>query len=229
MSKQTLFSWSSGKDSAWALHVLQHDPDIQVVGLFSTVNQQHQRVAMHAVRVELLQRQADAVGLPLQILPIPHPCSNEQYGSIMNVFLAEAQKRHIECIAFGDLFLQEVRDYRENALKETGITPIFPLWQRPTNQLIRQMLSEGLRAVITCIDPRQLPATFIGRELSSSLLAELPHTADPCGENGEYHTFVTNGPMFHYPIEVQTGEVVERDGFVFLDLLPNGFVPTPAH
>jgi uncharacterized protein (TIGR00290 family) len=219
MPQRTLLSWSSGKDSAWALHVLRRDPGIDVIGLFTTVNQTHHRVAMHAVRVELLQRQAEAAGLPLHMLPIPDPCSNEEYAAVMKRFVEEARIQGVEYMAFGDLFLADVRSYRENQLKDTGITPIFPLWQIPTERLIDEMLSGGLGAFLTCVDPRQLSANFAGRRLDRTLLGEFPETVDPCGENGEFHTFAFDGPMFQKPVEVRVGEVVQRDGFVFADLL----------
>ena len=218
MRKKTLLSWSSGKDSAWALHLLRQRTDIEVVGLFTTVNAEFQRVAMHAVRLELLKLQAEAVGLPLETLNIPYPCSNLQYESVMKEFVDTSRERGIHCMAFGDLFLQDIRAYREANLKDTGITPLFPLWEIPTDRLARQMISEGLRAYLTCIDPKKLPARFAGREFGPSLLDELPESVDPCGEYGEFHTFAVDGPMFQSPVEVILGEVVERDGFVFADL-----------
>ncbi len=220
MQKKTLLSWSSGKDSAWALHLLRQQPDIKVVGLFTTVNAEFQRVAMHAVRLELLKRQAEAVGLPLQTLEIPYPCSNLKYESVMKEFIETSLASGIRCMAFGDLFLRDIRAYREAHLKDTGITPLFPLWEIPTDQLARQMVSEGLRAYITCVDPKKLPARFAGREFGPSFLDELPESVDPCGENGEFHTFAVDGPMFRASVEVRVGEVVERDGFVFADLHP---------
>ena len=220
MAKQTLMGWSSGKDSAWALHVLRQRTDIDVVGLFTTVNQNHQRVAMHAVRLELLQRQAEAVGLPLYTLDIPHPCSNKKYESVMNNFVEESVARGIDCMAFGDLFLEDVRQYRENQFKDTGITPIFPLWKKPTDLLAEEMLSNGLRAFTTCIDPRKMPPSFVGRQFDRSFLDDLPESVDPCGENGEFHTFAVDGPMFHQPVAIHVGEIVEREGFVFADLIP---------
>ncbi|MBI3610445.1 MAG: adenine nucleotide alpha hydrolase [Nitrospirae bacterium] len=220
MRKKTLLSWSSGKDSAWALHLLRQRDDIEVVGLFTTVNAEFQRVAMHAVRLELLKRQAEAVGLPLETLNIPNPCSNLQYESVMKEFVERSRESGIACMAFGDLFLQDIRSYREAKLKDTGITPLFPLWEIPTDRLARQMISEGLRAYLTCVDPKKLPARFAGREFGPSLLDELPESVDPCGENGEFHTFAVDGPMFRAPVKVNVGEVVERDGFVFADLHP---------
>jgi uncharacterized protein (TIGR00290 family) len=220
MRKKTLLSWSSGKDSAWALHLLRQQTDIEVVGLFTTVNAEFKRVAMHAVRLELLERQAEAVGLPLETLNIPHPCSNQQYELLMKDFVSVSQETGIQCMAFGDLFLQDIRSYREAKLKDTGITPIFPLWEIPTDRLARQMISEGLRAYVICIDPKKLPARFAGREFGLLFLDELPESVDPCGEYGEFHTFAVDGPMFKKPVGVHLGEVVERDGFVFADLRP---------
>lgn len=213
-------SWSSGKDSAWALHLLRQRPDIEVAGLFTTVNSEFRRVAMHGVRMELLQRQTEAVGLPLEILNIPYPCSNERYESVMKEFIAAALERGVRCMAFGDLFLRDIRSYREEKLQGSGIAPLFPLWEIPTDALARQMVAEGLRAYVTCVDPKKLPAGFAGRKFGTAFLDELPPSVDPCGENGEFHTFAADGPMFTKPVEVEVGEVVERDGFVFADLLP---------
>ena len=218
--KKTLLSWSSGKDSAWALHQLRQQPDIELAGLFCTVNQAYERVAMHAVRMELLQRQARAAGLALQIIPIPNPCSNADYKRIMREFIEQVAMQDIDCMAFGDLFLEEVRRYREDNLTDTGITPIFPLWGQETKRLSEEMIESGLRATITCVDPKHLPAEFSGREYNALLLQQLPNHIDPCGENGEFHTFAFAGPMFDQPIEHGVGETVTRDGFVFTDLLP---------
>lgn len=218
--KNTWLSWSSGKDSAWTLHVLHQSDEFEVTALFTTVNAAFERVAMHAVRVELLRLQAEAVGLPLHIIEIPYPCSNDQYTQIMSAFMEQARTAEVDCMAFGDLYLEDVRRYREERMQDTGITPIFPLWGKPTRALLEEMLNSGLRARLTCVDPRKLPATFAGRELDLTLLAELPPDVDPCGENGEYHSFVFDGPMFHRPLAIRPGEVVERDGFVFADCLP---------
>lgn len=219
MKKKTLLSWSSGKDSAWALHVLRQQPDIDVVGLFSTVNQAFERVAMHAVRNELVQQQAEGLGLPIQLIEIPYPCDNAVYAAIMQEFMAQAKQQGIECIAFGDLFLEDVRQYREGNLAGTGIEPIFPLWGIPTDELSRQMVNSGLRAKITCVDPRKLSEAFSGRDYDESFLQDLPDSADPCGEYGEFHSFVYDGPMFRKRIDIHTGETVSRDGFIFTDLL----------
>jgi uncharacterized protein (TIGR00290 family) len=220
MKKRTLLSWSSGKDSAWALHVLSRQPDIEVVGLFCTVNQEFERVAMHAVRVELVQQQAQNIGLPIQLIPIPNPCSNSEYGIIMKNFVGQAKQQGIECFAFGDLFLEDIRKYREVNLANSGITPIFPLWGMPTKKLAEEMVKSGLRAMITCVDPKKLPADFAGREYGEAFLEKIPANTDPCGENGEFHSFAFDGPMFKKLVNVAIGETVSRDGFIFTDLLP---------
>jgi uncharacterized protein (TIGR00290 family) len=211
-------SWSSGKDSAWSLHVLRQDPSIEVVALVTTLNQQFDRVAMHAVRRELLELQAESAGLPLWTVPLPWPCSNEEYELRMTALCKRAAGEAVQAIAFGDLFLADIRAYREKQLAGTGLTPLFPVWQSPTAELARTMIASGLRAKITCVDPKVLAAGFAGRDFDSQFLADLPPHIDPCGENGEFHSFVYDGPMFHQPIEVSVGEIVERDGFVFADL-----------
>ena len=221
MGKKTLLSWSSGKDSAWMLHCLNQDASVDVAGLFCTVNRVFGRVAMHGVRTELLRQQADAAGLPLHIIEIPYPCSNEEYAATMSSFIDVALTEAIECFAFGDLFLEDVRKYREERLHGTGITPLFPLWGIPTGRLSREMVAGGLKAVITCIDPRSLPEQFAGREYNNSFLDEIPDAIDPCGEHGEFHSFAFDGPMFNRPIEITRGECVHRDGFIFTDLLPS--------
>lgn len=220
MAKKTLLSWSSGKDSAWALHLLRQTPDVEVVGLLTTVNGVHQRVAIHAVRLELLQRQAEALGLPVQIIQLPSPCTNDQYEAAMGKFVVESKRCGIECMAFGDLFLADIKEYREAKLAGTGITPLFPLWLAPTDLLAREMISSGLRAVVTCVDPRHLSLRFAGREFNDAFLDDLPKDVDPCGERGEFHTFAFDGPMFEKAVNVQRGAVVERDGFGYADLLP---------
>jgi uncharacterized protein (TIGR00290 family) len=229
MRKKTLLSWSSGKDSAWALHVLGQDPQFEVAGLFCTVNEAFSRVAMHGVRIELLQQQADSAGLPLHLIRIPYPCSDEAYAEAMGAFVEQAKKECVERFAFGDLFLEDVRRYREEKLRGSGISPIFPLWGIPTKQLSRDMLAGGLRAVITCIDPKHLEYSFSGRTYDASFLDDLPESTDPCGEYGEFHSFAFDGPMFRQPIPTNPGETVERDGFVFTDLYtigPDGELPT---
>lgn len=218
MKPKILLSWSTGKDCAWTLHVLRQSGEWHIVGLVTTVNTAFGRVSMHGVREELLERQAQAAGIPLWKVPIPYPCPNEAYESAMRELIVRARETGVTHFAFGDIFLQDVRDYRERQLAGTGITPVFPLWGIPTADLAHAMIASGLRAILTCVDPRQIPASLIGREWDEVLLKELPSSADPCGENGEYHTFCYDGPMFAYPVPVRTGEVVERDGFVYVDV-----------
>ncbi len=213
-----MLAWSSGKDSAWALHMLRQNPEIDVVGLFSTVNEAFNRVAMHAVRLELLMKQAQSASLPMDVIHIPYPCTNQDYEDRMGAFIEKAKAKKIECIAFGDLFLEDVRKYREEKLAGTGITPIFPLWGMPTQTLSKEMIDSGLKAVITSIDPKLIPEEFIGRTYDESFLQQIPDTVDPCGENGEFHTFAFAGPMFKEPITISVGEIVHRDGFVFADI-----------
>ncbi len=220
MKRKALMSWSSGKDSAWALYQLQQNPEIDLVGLFCTVNKAFDRVAMHGVRVALLQKQAESMGLPLEIIEIPYPCSNEEYEKIMGRFVERAKSGEIAYFAFGDLFLEDIRKYREEKLKDSGIKPLFPIWGVPTDKLARDMISGGLRTIITCIDPKQTPEEFAGREFDERFLDSLPETIDPCGENGEFHSFVFDGPMFKEPVEIVLGDIVRRDGFVFADILP---------
>jgi uncharacterized protein (TIGR00290 family) len=220
MKRRTLLSWSSGKDSAWALHLLRQDPGIDLLGLFTVMNEQFNRVSMHSTRRELLQRQADAVGLPLQTIHLPDPCTNEECDKIMRQFVMESAANGVQCAAFGDLFLEDVRKYREDQLKGTGIQPVFPLWGIPTRKLAEQMLSAGLDAFISSVDLKKLPARFAGRKWSRELIAELPQDVDPCGENGEIHTVVVGGPMFRRPISVSVGETVERNGFAYADIVP---------
>ena len=215
-----LLSWSSGKDSAWALHVLRQKNEYDIVGLVTTVNENFARVAMHGVREELLQAQADAAGLPLWRVPLPHSCSNSEYEARMRALIARAVAAGVTHMAFGDLFLEDIRAYREKQLAGTGIAPVFPLWGLDTRQLARAMIGAGLRAKLSCVDPKQLARDFAGRTFDETLLADLPAGVDPCGERGEFHSFCHAGPMFDRPIAVTTGEVVERDGFVFADLLP---------
>lgn len=217
---KTLLSWSSGKDSAWSLHVLKSDPDVEICGLFTTLNEAFDRVAMHGVRRELVEAQAEAAGLPVHFIPLPHPCPNEIYEAKLGAFVEKMRDEGIEGMAFGDLFLQDIRSYREDKFTGTGIEPIFPIWGTPTDELAQQMVAAGLRAEISCLDPRQLPQSFAGRTFDRSCLAELPSSVDPCGERGEFHTFASAGPMFASPIPVIVGEIVTRDGFVFADLLP---------
>ncbi len=213
-------SWSSGKDSAWALQELRASPDFEVTALLTTINRAASRVAMHAVREELLEAQAAAAGLPLVKVPIPSPCSNAEYEQAMGAAMAQARAEGIFHVAFGDLFLEDVRRYREEKLSAVEMAPVFPIWGRETHRLAREMVAGGLRAYLTCVDPRQLERRFAGRSFDAGLLDELPATVDPCGEKGEFHSFAFAGPMFSAPLAVSPGEVVERDGFVFADLLP---------
>ena len=217
---KALVSWSSGKDSAWALHAVRAQNQVEVVGLLTTVTAEFSRVAMHAVRDVLLDAQALCLGLPSRKVSLPWPCSNAIYEREMAEALQAARAEGVTHVVFGDLFLQDIRAYREAKLAGTGISPLFPLWQRDTRVLAQEMIDGGLRAILTCVDPSKLDRTFAGREFDRELLAALPTTVDPCAENGEFHTFAWAGPMFEKPIAVVRGEVVERDGFVFADLLP---------
>ena len=218
--KRTLLAWSSGKDSAWSLHRLREMGDYEVVGLMTTINASADRVAMHGVRRALVKRQAMVANLPLWDIDLPWPCSNEDYESAMRGVCTRAVQDGIECIAFGDLFLTDVRDYREKQLQGTGLKPIFPVWGIPTDQLAREMLAAGIRAKLTCVDCKQIDSHFAGREFDARLLSDLPEGVDPCGENGEFHTFVYSGPMFRDSVPVELGEVVMRDQFAFADLVP---------
>lgn len=218
--KRILLAWSSGKDSAWALHLLRRQPGVSVVGLLTTFNEAAGRVSMHAVRRELVEAQAAAAGLPLWPVLLPWPCSNQDYEDRMRAVCTQARLDGVQAIAFGDLFLEDVRQYRERQLSGSGLEPLFPLWQRDTAALAREMLDAGLKAKVTCIDPRKLAPCWAGREFDMEFLAALPEQVDPCGERGEFHTFAYAGPMFARTIAVSTGAVVERDGFVFADLIP---------
>jgi len=220
MKKKTILSWSSGKDSAWTLHVLRQQQDIEVVGIFCTYNKKFERGAMHAVRNELICQQAERIGLPLHLIPIPDPCSDSEYRTIVGEFIEQVKIQQIDCIAFGDLYLEDVRRYREENLAGTGITPLFPLWEIPTDELSRDMVRSGLRAIITCIDPKYLSADFAGHEYDNVFLKQIPDHIDPCGENGEFHSFTYAGPMFSEKVNIRVGETVTRDGFVFTDVLP---------
>lgn len=216
--KPILLSWSSGKDSAWSLHRLRQDREYEVVGLLTTFNDLAARVAMHAVRWELVEQQAAAAGLPLWAVPLPWPCPNEDYESLMAQVCAKAVAQGIQGIAFGDLFLEDVRAYREKQLRNSGLEPIFPLWGLPTQDLAEKMIRGGMRAKLTCIDTRVLDASFAGCEFSETLLASLPAGVDPCGERGEFHSFVYGGPMLSEEINVSVGKTVTQDHFVFADL-----------
>ena len=216
--KRTLLSWSSGKDSAWSLHLLREQNEFKIVGLLTTFNQAANRVAMHAVRRSLVEAQAKAAGIPLWDVDLPWPCSNADYECIMKETCKAAIRAGIECIAFGDLFLADIRAYREKQLENSGLQPIFPLWGMPTRELAHSMIESGMRAKLTCVAPKLLAAEFVGREFNEQLLSDLPPQIDPCGENGEFHTFVYAGPMFRHDLSVEVGETVSRDGFVFADL-----------
>jgi uncharacterized protein (TIGR00290 family) len=215
--KRALLSWSSGKDCAWALHLLRQQPDIEIVALLTTLNTEFDRVAMHGTRRTVLEAQAAAAGLSLWTIPLPWPCSNEIYESRISAACDRAIAEKVDAIAFGDLFLRDVRAYREKQLAPTGLEPMFPLWDIPTDALAREMIAGGLRAKLVCADSRQLPAEFAGRDFDAALLAELPATVDPCGEHGEFHSCVYAGPMFTAPIQLEAGEIVNRDGFVYAD------------
>jgi uncharacterized protein (TIGR00290 family) len=217
--KRVALSWSSGKDSAWTLHLLRQDPLIELVALITTINQAFDRVAMHAVRRELVERQAESAGLPLWTVPLPWPCSNQDYEARMRELCAHAVQEQVQAIAFGDLFLTDIRAYRERQLAGTGLDALFPLWHIPTRALAMDMIAQGLRAKITCVDPKLLSPEFAGREFDAAFVSDLPPAVDPCGENGEFHSFVYDGPMFRTPIPIRTGEILEREGFVFSDLL----------
>jgi uncharacterized protein (TIGR00290 family) len=219
MKLPTLLSWSSGKDSAWSLHLLRQSHEYEVVGLLTTFNHAADRVAMHGVRRLLVQAQAEAAGIPLWQVDLPWPCSNEDYESAMLATCQKAVASGIKCVAFGDLFLTDIREYREKQLRNTGLQPIFPVWGIPTRDLAHQMIASGLRAKLACIDTKQISGDFAGRDFDPQLLSELPAAADACGENGEFHSFVYAGPMFNQPIEVEVGEVVVCDRFVYTDLL----------
>ena len=219
MKRKLLLSWSSGKDSAWALHCLQQRGEYQVAGLLTTLNAAFDRVAMHSTRRALLEAQAKAADLPLYSVPLPWPCSNQHYETAMRSACEAAVAEGIEAMAFGDLFLEDVRRYREEKLQGTGLQPIFPVWGLDTRQLAQEMIASGLRARIVCVDPKKLPAEFAGRDFDADFLRDLPEGVDPCGENGEFHSVVYAGPMFREPIPIESGEVVERDGFIFADVL----------
>jgi uncharacterized protein (TIGR00290 family) len=216
---KVLLAWSSGKDSAWALHLL-HRQGTPVKALLTTLNEAADRVAMHGVRRALLEAQADSLGIPLWQIPLPWPCTNDDYESRMAGACRRAVAEGFDSIAFGDLFLRDVREYRERQLAGSGLTPVFPLWEIPTAPLARDMIESGLRARLTCVDPKQLDPAFAGREFDRALLADLPGNVDPCGENGEFHSFVYDGPMFRSPISIENGEIRDVNGFVYADLIP---------
>lgn len=217
--KNVLMSWSSGKDSAWALHLLSQREDVRVAGLLTTFNRAAGRVAMHAVRRSLVEAQAERTGVPLWAIDLPWPCSNAEYEELMRGVCRRAVSEGIDAIAFGDLFLEDIRAYRERQLQGTGLTPLFPVWKIPTRQLALDMIAAGVKAKLTCVDPSKLDKSYAGRDFDLELIESLPAHIDPCGENGEFHTFVSDAPVFAAPIQVTVGEIVERDGFVFADVL----------
>ena len=219
MAARAWMSWSTGKDSALALHRARQDPDLDVVGMLCTMNSEAGRVAMHSVRNELLLAQGERLGLPIRVVELPWPCPNEVYEKLMADAVDAAADDGVTRMVFGDLFLADIREYRESMLAPTPITPVFPLWEEPTDRLAREMIDAGIRAVLTCVDPAQLPREFAGRAFDHELLADLPESVDPCGENGEFHTFVWDAPGFSSAIPVTSGEIVERDNFVFADFV----------
>jgi uncharacterized protein (TIGR00290 family) len=216
---KALISWSSGKDSAFALHEVRRAGEFEVVGALTTVTETFGRVSIHGVRQEILRAQLDAAGLASTIVPIPYPCPNEVYEARISAVVARAVQDGVTHIIFGDLFLEDIRAYREQKLAGTGITPVFPLWRRPTLQLAREMIACGLEATIATVDLKQLPANFAGRKFDAQLLADLPGGVDPCGENGEFHSCVVAGPIFSRRLAVTPGERVERDGYAYCDLV----------
>ncbi len=216
--KDVLLSWSSGKDSAWTLHLLSRQKDVRVAGLLTTFNRAADRVAMHAVRRGLVEAQAQRIGVPLWAVDLPWPCSNADYEEIMRSVLQRAINEEIAAVAFGDLFLQDVRDYRERQMAGTGLEPLFPVWGIPTSQLALDMIAAGVKAKLTCVDPSKLDRSYAGRDFDLPFLESLPEEVDPCGENGEFHTFVYDAPVFAHPIDICLGSIVERDGFVFADV-----------
>ncbi|WP_041764739.1 ATP-binding domain-containing protein [[Leptolyngbya] sp. PCC 7376] len=220
MKPKALMSWSSGKDSAWALYQLQQNLDIEVVGLFCMVNQNIERISVHGIRIQLLQQQAQSIDLPLEIIGIPLPCSNVEYEAIMARFVEQAKQEGIQYFAFGDLFLEDARNYRKNILKDSGIKPLFPIWGIPTATLAKTMIGSGLRTMIVCVDTKRMPPEFVGREFNISFLEDLSPQIDLCGENGEFHSFVFDGPMFTEPIGIALGETFTREHLIFVDVLP---------
>lgn len=216
--KRVALSWSSGKDSAWALHLLKQSRDVEVVALITTFNCTADRVAMHAVRRRLVEEQAERAGIPLWPVELPWPCSNTVYDDLMAGVCRRAVAEGVSAIAFGDLFLCDIREYRERQLQGSGLDPLFPLWGLPTGELAAAMIRSGLKAKVTCIDPKKLDRDYAGRDFDFSFISDLPPSVDPCGENGEFHTFVCDAPVFSAPINVQAGEIVEREGFIFADI-----------
>ena len=220
--RRILLSWSSGKDCAWALHLLRQMPNVEVLGLVTTFNHLADRVAMHAVRRSLVEAQAERVGLPMWSVELPSPCSNAVYEELMNAVWERAAAEQIAEIAFGDLFLQDIREYREQQLRKTCLVPFFPVWHLPTRALAQEMIQAGVKAKVTCVDPAKLDRSFAGSEFDDAFVRSLPPLVDPCGENGEFHTFVYDSPVFSNPISIKMGEIIERDGFIFADVKPDG-------
>jgi len=218
--EDVLFCWSGGKDSAMALHALRADADYRITALLTTITEEYDRISMHGVRRVLLERQAESLGLPLHLVPIPPQCSNAIYEARMKEALEQHFARGVRKVAFGDIFLEDLREYREKNLAQIGMKALFPIWKRDTSELAREFVRQGFRAVTVCVDPRVLDASFAGRELDTSFFTDLPPGVDSCGENGEFHTFVLDGPIFRTPIPCRVGEKVTRDGFCFCDLLP---------
>ncbi|MCY4232640.1 MAG: ATP-binding protein [Bacteroidetes bacterium] len=217
--KKVWLSWSTGKDSAWTLRTLIMDPRYEVTGLFTTCTEEFDRVSVHGVRTSLLDAQSERLGLPIHRVILPWPCSNTLYQTAMDYLWQAASDHGVEMIAFGDIFLEDVRQYRIDILNNTGLKAIFPIWGQPTSKLADSMISFGLQAIVTCIDTRHLPAEYAGQNFDKEFLNGLPPSIDPCGENGEFHTFVHSFPLFSQQIQVKTGEVVNREGFVYTDVL----------
>jgi uncharacterized protein (TIGR00290 family) len=224
MPEPVLFCWSGGKDSAMALHALLQRPDVRIAALLTTVTETYDRISMHGVRRELLVQQAESIGLPLHEVRIPPQCVNPIYEARMEEALRAHNDAGVRTIAFGDIFLEDLRAYREKNLARIGMTALFPIWKRDTRELIRHFHSVGFRALAACVDPKVLDRSFAGRELDEQFFRDLPHNVDPCGENGEFHTFVFDGPIFRNPIPIRAGEVLERDSFIYCDLLPTAAV-----
>lgn len=218
---KALISWSSGKDSAFSLHEVRRAGDYDVVGALTTVTETFERVSIHGVRQDILRAQCAVAGLPQIVVPIPYPCPNEVYEARMAEAIARAVGEGVSHMIFGDLFLRDIRAYREQKLAGSGIAPVFPLWDRPTRPLAQAMIDSGLEAYLATVDLNKLPAEFAGRKFDAQLLADLPEGVDPCGENGEFHTCVVAGPMFSHPLAVTTGERVTRDGYAYCDLILN--------
>lgn len=228
MAIKTVMAWSGGKDSACSLWRLQQDERYEVVGLLTTLTEDYNRISMAGIRRELLMAQSEALGLPVREVWIPRDASNAIYEERMGEAVKEMLANSVQAVGFGDLFLEDIRAYRERMLGDTGLEPVFPLWGAPTLALARRMMQDGFRAILTCVNPKLAPAEFAGRDFDESLLADLPPAADPCAENGEFHTFVYDAPNYAAPIAIERGEVVERDGFVFADVLPAAKQPSPA-